>query len=241
MGIDIGLKNDGTAIVICHSVQEIVGGIRQNLLEIDAAEVRYASLENKSHFVPDEMADWIAGFTQKFYIIKGLMDQWYGMAIVPLLEGKGLKQFEYREFNENTNSTVFQNLLTHFISQTIRFPDVDKVMSNKVGDTELIAEILSLQAHQKSKYIIAVAAPERDGAHDDLSSALSRAVLLASDYKNKGYGIKFANVGTTQAKSFGLSRHKELMKMSLNRPSRGSMSARDMFSRSVYSSNMRTR
>lgn len=241
MGIDIGLKNDGTAIVVCHNVQEIMGGIKQNLVEIDIAEVRYASLENKSHFVPDEMADWIESFTKKFYVIKGLMDQWYGMSIVPLLESKGLKQFEYREFNENTNSMVFQNLLTHFISQTIRFPDADRIMPNKSGDTELISEILSLQAHQKSKYIIAVAAPEREGAHDDLSSALSRAVLLASDYKSKGYGIKFANIGTNQAKSFGLSRHKELMKMSLNRPSRGSMSARDLFSRSVYSSSMRTR
>lgn len=243
MGIDIGLKTDGTAIVICHHIQEIMQGMRQTLIELDVADVRYASLENKSHFLPDELADWIAGFTKKFYIIKGLMDQWYGMSIVPLLVSKGLKQFEYREFNENTNSMIFQNLLTHFISQTIRLPDEDRV---KVGrkndnDTELVSEVLSLQAHQKSKYIISVAAPERDGAHDDLSSALSRAVLLASDYKGKGYGMNFSQVSSSQGKMFKAARYKEFARMSLNRPTRGTMSARQMFSRAVYSQTMRQR
>lgn len=241
MGIDIGLKNDGTAVVVCHGIQEIVQGVRQNLVEIDFAGVRYASVEKKNHFLPDELADWIAGFTNKFYIVKGLMDQWYGMSIIPLLESKGLKQFEYREFNENTNSQIYQNLLTHFISQTLRLPDEDriKLTSNNNPDTELVNEILSLQAHQKSKYIISVAAPERDGAHDDLSSALSRAILLASDYKSKGYGSKFASVASSQAKSFGMSRHKELIKISLNRPSKGTATARSSFSRSLYSSTRR--
>lgn len=243
MGIDVGLKTDGTALVICHNVQEIIQGVRQSLVEIDYATVRYASVEKKNHFIPEEIAEWIAGLTNKFYIVKGLMDQWYGMSIVPLLETKGLKQFEYKEFNENTNSIVFQNLLTHFISQTLRLPDEDRIstVTNNSTDTALVSEILSLQAHQKSKYIISVSAPERDGAHDDLSSALSRAVLLASDYKSKGYGSKFASSNTAQAKSFGMSRHKELIKISLNRPSRGSESARSMFSRAAYGSSMRSR
>lgn len=243
MGIDVGLKQDGTAIVICHNVQEIFNGVRQNLVEVDVAEVRYAEEEKKPHFVPDEIAEWIAGYTKRFYVIKGLMDQWYGMAIVPLLHNMGLKQFEYKEFNENTNSLVFQNLLTHFISQNMRFPAEDRIRANRAADndTELITEILALQAHQRSKYIIAVAAPEREGAHDDLSSALSRAVMLASDYKSKGYGSSMPQSSVSSGKMFKMQRHKELIKMSLNRPSRGSMSARQAFSSAVHSSSFRSR
>jgi hypothetical protein len=242
MGIDIGLKNDGTAICICHNVQEVIQGVRQNLIEVDYATVRYASVEKKSHFLPEELAEWIAGFTQKFYIIRGLMDQWYGLSIVPLLESKGLKQFEYREFNENTNSLIYQNLLTHFISQTIRLPEFDHIKNgiSVATDTELVSEILSLQAHQKAKYIISVSAPERDGAHDDLSSAFTRAVSLATDYKNKGYGSKFSSNSSNDARSFKMSRHKELMRVSLNRPSRGG-SSRSSFSGASYGSSMRSR
>jgi hypothetical protein len=165
------------------------------------------------------------------------------MSIVPLLEGKGLKQFEYREFNENINSTVFQNLLTHFISQTIRLPDEDriKINTNNNTDTELVNELLTLQAHQKSKYIIHVAAPQREGSHDDLSSALTRAVLLASDYKAKGYGNRFPGATAGIQRSFRVARSKEAMRMALNRPVRGTTTARTAFSRAVYSSANRTR
>jgi hypothetical protein len=241
MGIDIGLKGDGTSICICHHVQEVVQGIREIMIEIDTAEVRYAEKENKARFVPDELADWIASFCPRFYIIKGLMDQWYGMSIVPILEGKGLKQFEMRQFNENLNSTIYQNLLTHFISQTLHIPSVDRIQGKVDADTTLIAEILSLQSYQKSKYIIDVHAPDREGAHDDLSDALSRAVLLASEYKSKGYGHSLGTIMTGQQRSFRISRAKEIMRANLNRPSRGGMTGRDIFSRSIRSGLTRVR
>ena len=241
MGIDIGLKGDGTAICICHHVQEIIQGVREVMIEIDDAQVRYAEQENKAHFVPDELADWIASFCPKFYIIKGMLDQWYGMSIVPILQGKGLKQFEFRQFNENLNSTIYQNLLTHFLSRTLRMPELDRVQGKSDSDTALVAEILSLQSYQKSKYIIDVHAPDRAGAHDDLSDALSRAVLLASEYKSKGYGLSLGSAATGQGRVLRMSRSKELMRMNLNRPVRGGMTGRDMFSRAVQSSLTRTR
>ena len=241
MGIDIGLKEDGTSICIVHHVQEIIQGVRQTLLEVDDSQVRFAELENKDHFVPDELADWIASFTSKFYIIKGLMDQWYGMSIVPRLQGKGLKQFEYRQFNETINSEIYQNLLTHFISSTLRLPAVDRVQGKLDSDTKLVAEILALQSYQKSKYVIDVHAPERAGAHDDLSDALTRAVLLASEYKAKGYGFNMGAATVGQTRNLKLSRSREMMKMSLNRPTRGGMTGRDLFSRSIQNSLTRTR
>jgi hypothetical protein len=241
MGIDIGLKGDGTAICICHHVQEIIQGARETMVEVDDSQVRFAELENKAHFVPDELAEWIAGFTSKFYIIKGLMDQWYGMSIVPLLAGKGLKQFEYRQFNEGLNSTIYQNLYTHFISQTLRIPAVDRIQGKLDEDTNLVAEILSLQAFQKTKYIIDVHAPEREGSHDDLSDSLTRAVLLASEYKSKGYGMSLGAGTSGQTRMLKMSRSKEMMKINLNRPTKGAMTGRSMFSRAVQNSFTRTR
>ena len=241
MGIDIGFKEDGTSICIVHHVQEIIQGVRQTMIEVDDSQVRYSELENKKSFVPDELADWIASFVSKFYIIKGLMDQYYGIAIIPMLQGKGLKQFEYRQFNDSLNSEIYQNLYVNFISRTLRFPAIDRIQGKLDSDTKLVSEILTLQSIQKTKYIIDVHAPERAGAHDDLSDALTRAVLLASEYKAKGYGFNMGAATVGQTRNLKLSRSREMMKMSLNRPTRGGMTGRDLFSRSIQNSLTRTR
>lgn len=240
MGVDVGLKEDGTSLCVCHHIEERVHGAVENFIEIDASEVRFAAEEGKKHFVPKDVADWIIEYNDRFFIVKGLMDQYYGMGIIPLLEQEGLKQFEYRIFSEQLNSTIYQNLLTQLISQVLRLPEGEK---RKVGDTieidsDLVAEILTLQAYHKSKYIIRVEAPDREGCHDDLSDALARAVLLATEYKVKGYGSLALSGASTAAKSFRMSRAKEAMKMSLNRPTRGAMTGRDSFSMSVRGGGM---
>ncbi len=239
-GIDIGLKKDGSAICITHHVQELLNGAPETLIEVDFYQVRYAELENKSHFTPDELADWIASFTNKFYIVRGMMDQYYGMAIIPLLASKGLKQYEFRTSTDNTNSLLYQNLNMNFLSKALRLPEGLKTGDIIQQDSELVAEILSLQAMHKAKYIIDVSAPERDGAHDDLSEAFARSVLLATEYKAKGYvGMRAAPLGSEQAHRFKVSRAKEAMRISLNRPTRGGMTGRSMFSNSVYGSSSR--
>lgn len=242
MGVDVGLKEDGTSLCVCHHVEERVGGAIEQFIEVDASEVRFASDENKKHFVPKDIADWIMEYTERFFIVKGLMDQYYGMGIIPLLEQAGLKQFEYRIFSEQLNSTIYQNLLTHLIANAVRLPEGEKrtVGTQLETDSELVSEILTLQAYQKSKYIIRVEAPDREGCHDDRSDAFARAVLLATEYKQKGYG-SLASIGSSSAaKSFRMSRAKEMLKMSLNRPTRGVMTGRDAFRRSVYAG-MRSR
>jgi hypothetical protein len=190
MGIDIGLKNDGTAICITHPVYEIVDGVRQVKFEVDVADIRYAKLEGKDYFDPEEMSEWIISYTQKFNIVKGVMDQFYGMAIVPYLKQRGLRQFEFRDFNDSSNSLLYQNLMANLMTSNMRIPEGDKkeVDGKIVYSSELIDELLSLQAEHKSKYLIKVQAPDREGAHDDLSDALARSVLAGTEYKDKGYG-----------------------------------------------------
>lgn len=242
MGVDVGLKEDGTSICICHHVEERIHGALQQFIEVDTSDIRFALDEGKKHFTPKDIADWILEYNDKFLIVKGLMDQYYGMGIIPLLEQAGLKQFEYRIFSEQLNSTIYQNLLTQFIAGNLRLPMGEK---RQVGDrietdSELVEELLLLQAYQKSKYIIKVEAPDRKNCHDDRSDALARAVLIATEFKSKGYGNLAKSAASSVAKSLRTSRSREMLKRSLNRPTRGSLTNRDMFSRSIYSG-MRTR
>lgn len=222
VGVDIGLKNDGTAVVVGHLESELdSSGQSRTMIQIDLAQIRYAKDEGKEYFKPEEMADWISEITGRFYVVKGLMDQYYGMAIIPELEKRNVNQYESRKFNDTLNSEIYQNLLTKFVSGVMRLPegDPDPNKPSERKDSELVAELLTLQATQKSKYVIRVSAPERDGSHDDLSDALARCVLVATEYMDKGYSVKHsAKVGTHSVSSFSKMLAKSKMaKIDLNR------------------------
>jgi hypothetical protein len=223
MGIDVGLKNDGSAVTVGHWVTEAVNGARVEKLEVDLSEVRYAEKEQKDYFLPDEIADWVASFAGKFYIARGLMDQYYGMTMVPLLHKKGLKQFEYRQFTDQLNSNVYQVLLSDFISNMLRLPEGPVIMVGdaKMNDSELVKEILSLQAEQKSKYMIRVFAPDRKGEHDDLSDSFARMAYVAHEYQSKGLTSPTPVSGVTvnSMKAAKIMRRSEMIRASLNRPS----------------------
>jgi intein/homing endonuclease len=221
MGIDVGLKNDGSAVTIGHWVTELVNGVKVDRLEVDYSTVKYAINEGKDYFVPDEIAEWIAVFADRFFIGKALMDQYYGMTIVPLLHKKGLKQFEYRQFTDQLNSSVYQVLLTDFISSALRLPEGEAsvIEGLKVNDSELVKELLTLQAEQKSKYMIKVSAPERKGEHDDMSDSLARMVFIAHEFKNKSYSSSINPASTGMIRAAKMIRRSEMVKASLNRPS----------------------
>lgn len=195
MGIDIGLKNDGTAIVICHLTKEKneYGGFDQKI-EVDYARVRYAKEEKAAtsanpFFVPDEMAEWISSFQDRFHIVSGLMDQFYGMSIIPYLDKKGLKQYRSEHMNDTKNSEIYQNLMSQMAGNHLRLPEGETThRTGRAEDSQLVSELLSLQATQKTKYVIKVAAPERPGCHDDLCDALALAVMQATEYMHKGFG-----------------------------------------------------
>jgi hypothetical protein len=221
MGIDVGLKNDGSAVTIGHWVSEVLNGMRVDRLEVDLSTVRYASEENREYFVPDEIAEWIGSFTEKFYIVKGLLDQYYDMSMIPVLHKKGLKQFECRQFNDQLNSSVYQVLLTDFISSTLRLPEGDPIFipGSKNTDSALVTELLTLQAEQKSKYMIRVFAPDRQGEHDDLSDSLARMVFIAHEHKSNVYTTSISPVATSMIRAAKMMRRSEMVRASLNRPS----------------------
>ena len=221
MGIDVGLKNDGTSVSICHWTNEVIDGEKIEKIELDVCDVRFADDEGKDYFVPEEIAEWIESYTKKFYIAKGLMDQYYGLSIVPLLHKKGQKQFEFRQFSDIMNSQMYQTFMTCMISNELRLPDGDAAHTKEgvENDSELVTELLTLQAEQKSKYLIKVSAPERKGMHDDMSDSTSRAIFLANEYRGKGFGHGSALSGGKSVRSIRLGNRAESIRASLNRPS----------------------
>ena len=194
MGVDVALKGDGTAVVIVHVEEEVQDGNKVPVIVIDYAEVRYASKEKERvgdttpYFTPDEIGKWIMSFTNKFHVVKGVLDQNYAMAFMPMFENAGIRVFEVRTVNEAVNSENYQNLMMKMMVKGIKFPGSGNLDANgKTVDSELVKELLSLQVQHKSKSMIKVFVPPGRG-HDDLSDALVGAVKLASEYMEGGKG-----------------------------------------------------
>jgi len=231
IGIDVGLKKDGTAIAICHVVSREYNGIVKQFIELDDVDVRYAEDEDKEFFHPDEMARWIASFTEKFYIVKGVMDQYYGLSILPVLHGKGIKYIEPVQPTREYNSAVYQNLMAKMLDASLRIPEGDEQIVNgrKTKDIPLIKELLSLQAVMHSKYLITVKAPQIEKMHDDMSDAFARSVHLASQWiSGGGSAPKNITVTTKSGPDMTYRRYFQKQKYSAvytNRPSRAVQTA----------------
>lgn len=229
IGVDIGLKNDGTALCITHVEKIMEDGQEVPKIVVDWYGVRYASKEKESvkelgktpSFEPYEMADWIEEVCKKYNIHKGLLDQYYAMAVVPILHRKKLKQIEDVHFSDTKNSEIYQNLMAKFMTRSIVLPGSGKLDERgEPEDSELVTELLKLQVQQKSKYVIKVFIPSGNDRHDDLSDALARSVKLATDYIEKGgKGSKVPTVSRGRASRRALSRN--MQKMDLKRPSQG--------------------
>jgi len=233
MGVDIGLKGDGTAIAICHIVKRESEGVLKDFVELDCSEVRYAADEGKDYFHPEEMAEWIASFAEKFFIVSGMLDQYMGLALLPILhDKKGMKQIRIENMSRELNSQIYQNLMGKMLDNTLRIPespDKHVVDGKQTCDIPLVTEMLRLQAKFYSKYQVSVAAPQVKDAHDDLSDAYARAVYLATQYMSLGGGtLKNPALETTGQ---GSTYRKYLLKQRssafyTNRPSTGTQMQR---------------
>lgn len=205
LGFDGGLVNDGSAIVIVH-VEPVAtaDGHFEPKIEIDFAQVRYAWMEkgltgsdSKPRFTPDEILEWLATFPDKFNIVSGMTDHFMGAQMESFMEKKGYKQFKSIHMNDQYNHEMYSNLMVQMMGNHLRFPEGPvSTHTGNPGDSEIVKELLSLQATHKSKYQVRVKAPDREGCHDDLSDALALAVMQASEYINKGHGRSMGGAST---------------------------------------------
>jgi len=200
MGVDIGLKGDGTSIAITH-VEKVREEIKETIvftdkIELDLCDVIYAGegAYEKAEILDFELvADWIQNLCNKFYIVKGLIDQHNGVLAVQNLMKRGLSQFDMVYHTRTFNSDLYQNFMMLVIDKKLRlYNDV----KDPYSDSELIEELLKLQVKQYSRHTIEVEAPKITGAHDDRADALVRSVWLATEALRNGHigsGLSLAN------------------------------------------------
>jgi phage terminase large subunit-like protein len=177
MGIDLGLKNDGTAIVIVHKEDKKVildyanvwfSG-SSDVWELDNSIYHDCTKYMKKEMIKmQDMVNEIKELVKWFPIKQAIFDQSNGYGLAELLHNEKLKQFNMENFTDNKNSEVYQLLKNLYTEQLIELFD----------HPVLIPEMLSLEREQKSKRKIEVRAPARRGAHDDISDALARAVYI---------------------------------------------------------------
>jgi len=177
MGIDLGFKNDGTAIVIVHKEgQKVVLDYANvwfsgssDIWELDNSIYEDCGKYAKRDLLKmQDMVNEIKELVRWFPIKQAIFDQSNGYGLAELLHNQKLKQFKMENFTDNKNSEVYQLLKNLYTEQLIELFD----------HPVLIPEMLSLEVERKSKRKIEVRAPGRRGAHDDLSDALARAVYI---------------------------------------------------------------
>jgi hypothetical protein len=192
LGGDVGLKGDASAFAVVHLETPEKDESDLPVIVLDWYEEWFAKdeitpvNEEIPCYKPEDVIEKIDSICGRFNIHQGILDQYYKMSITPLLEKKGLTQIKCREFNDELNSNVYQNLMAKMISRGIRFPSTGE--RTEKGDEkyiDLIDEMLKLQALKKSKYKIKVFMPEGKDKHDDKSDAFARAVFLACEYLEK--------------------------------------------------------
>jgi hypothetical protein len=197
-GVDFGIVKDGTAINLTR--------IRDGKIELAYHEVWYPrkkwkeanphlesplvdyalTLQDRNRLDIEEIANWFWALSKRFYLHKGVFDQWAGPVFEQILHKKGLHQFEMRNFFNSDSSSMYQILHLYMLNKQLRLYDwpISGMDSHgkPVVHSPLIAEILELQASSAGKNIVIVEAPKITGKHDDSSDAFARSVLLASEY-----------------------------------------------------------
>ncbi len=188
MGIDIALVGDWCAVAIGHNDEN--GKVVVDLMA--RIKAGHPPFEQEERLDFDAVADWIYNFTEKFYVVEGVFDQWIGIPMEQALRKRGLSQLSSKHHTRQFSSQMFQNVKNLMFDSKLRLyndPDPGEEYS------DYILEMLELQANYVSKYIIEVSAPNSEGKHDDYTDALARMCWLASQNSNKKAIVKGSRRG----------------------------------------------
>lgn len=204
-GVDFGLSNDGTAIALTclsggriklayHEVWYPKKRWKESNPHLEAPLVPYAyNLQDVIRLDIDEIAEWFLALSKRFYIHKGVFDQWAGPVFEQVLHKRQLRQFEMRNFFASDSSQMYQILKMTMFNRQLALYDWPLPEGSQDGTgtrhSPLISELLELQATTVGKNIVIVEAPKAAGKHDDQSDALARSVMLANEYIRENPGV----------------------------------------------------
>ena len=190
-GLDIGMKNDGTALSIVHEEKGVITLDYTRVWFSGSSDVWdddktiYGNCDQfRSLSILDmgKIVDEIVEVNKWFPIKAGILDQHQGYGFTEQLERKGIRSFEVENFNDTKNAEVYEVAKRLWASKMLRIYD----------DPVLVAELLMLEAEKtgsgRERYD--VRAPERKGCHDDISESFVRAVWKCYDAMRNKDGSK---------------------------------------------------
>lgn len=202
MGIDIGFKNDGNAISIVHK-EKNTGKIILDYADCwfsessDVWEYEDGIYKDCDKYAGNEllkMGDLVKDVQEllRWFPIKaGVFDQSNGYALAELLRNKNIKPIVMEHFTDKRNSEIYQLAKRLYAEGLLELHD----------HPVLVPEMLSLEAEKKPGKKILVRAPNRRGAHDDISDAFVRAIWMCySGYKDRTLNLSVGaggNMGPT--------------------------------------------
>jgi len=175
MGIDLGLKNDGTTI----SIVTVDAEGKCRLVHHEQWRTKMVGKYEDYDRIPiEEMADRVDKMWEYWSCKGGIYDQWNAYGLDSHLKSGARRGLVHVEFNQTGNdrlarhmiSTIQQERLTIYGEQT-DWDDSDSV----------VREFVRLQRQQTSgdPPKIKIQAPNIQGFHDDQYSSISRAVWSA--------------------------------------------------------------
>lgn len=198
-GVDLGIVKDGTSIALVHFVDGKIElayheiwyagkDWKESNPHLTCPTTEYAkSLGSVSRLDMAEISEWFRVLSTRFFIEKGVFDQWAGPIFEQELHKRGLKQFEMRNFSTADSSHAFHTAKMCMFGRQLslyNYPIPIQMESDStvLRHSPLITELLELQATSGGKNITIVEAPKIAGKHDDMSDALIRSVMLAAEF-----------------------------------------------------------
>jgi len=183
LGFDFAMVGDASAVAIGHVEDRNV--VVDFVDSIQAGEGQYADVDRLRM---EWVADWLKDLSQRFYLVNGMFDQWAGLPLEQALEDRGLTQIRAEHFTAPLSSRIYRNFYNMMQERRVVLYDWPRPVDEHGIEQHCpyIAEMLTLQAEHKSKYVTVVEAPPGRDNHDDLSDAVVRMVWLASQSIGEG-------------------------------------------------------
>jgi phage terminase large subunit-like protein len=204
-GLDLGMKNDATALAIGHLEflpgkgiglvydyidRMILGedgewpGVKQEL-----GDRKYSDKTKFTQLPLQDIVSWLIAMQTILPCTSGATDQHGGSQLVQLLQMNGIRNMELLHISPQINSKMFYALKGYIDNNRCRFPDVPK-FAYEIGQVE--AELIT-------KFTLRVAAPAEKGAHDDMVDAAAIVAFLAQKYLEDHKRILLDPTGATFA------------------------------------------
>jgi len=171
-GLDLGMKNDATALAISHLEFNENSGLCLIYDYVDRLMVGEPPYENVTELPLDDIINWLIKMNDILPCYKGITDQHGGSMLVQLLKMNGIDNMELVHLSSGINSQMYYTLKGLLDQGRVRFPNNPK----------FIREIKNVEATIVGKYQIRVQAPNEKGAHDDMSDAVAESAYTANRF-----------------------------------------------------------